>query len=292
MERQLEALLKWVDVAIEVLDARLPQVTINPRLRKKLQNKPVLILLNKSDLADPAETKRWRQFFQNQADQDALLYDAHKAGQHKQALLNAVIRLGEPRMQALERKGMKRRPIRVLVIGMPNVGKSSVINSIVAKKKAKTGHKAGVTREPQWVRIHPAVELLDSPGIIPPRLDSEAAGLLLATVSSVGEAAYDEETVARFLLGHLETLYPGLLRTHYQLPESSPVTMEAIAEARHYLAAGGRIDTRRATQALLTDFRQGRLGRLTLEPYGRPEVLTLPESEPMAEEDFEDLLDP
>jgi ribosome biogenesis GTPase A len=169
-------------------------------------------------------------------------------------------------MKSLETKGLKRRPIRVLVVGMPNVGKSSVINNIVAQKKAKTGHKAGVTRQPQWVRIHPSLELLDSPGIIPPVLDSLATGLLLAAVNSVGEAAFDEETAAHFLIQHLEAHYPGILRSYFKIPDEAPVSLESIAVSRNYLAPGGKPDLRRATQAVLSDFRQGRMPRMTLEP--------------------------
>lgn len=276
MERKLKDLLKLVDVVVEVLDARLPQTTLNPRLRKQYEHKPVAILLNKADLAHVEETARWVKHFRSlplktTSNGEAvpvmvLTYEAMHGGKHKKALIDALVRLGEAKMKSLEAKGMKRRPIRVLVIGMPNVGKSSVINNIVAQKKAHTGHKAGVTRQPQWVRIHPQVELLDSPGIIPPRLDSEEAGMRLATVSSIGEAAYDEEEVARYLLDHLQVLQPGLLSAHYKIPDSMEVTLENIAECRHFKLPGDRIDVTRAMQTLLTEFRQGRLGRLTLEP--------------------------
>lgn len=279
MERQLADLLKLVDVVIEVIDARLPYATVNPRLQAKYQNKPVLMVLNKADLAEPLETRRWMEHFKQQAAlesekraqqevrmQEVILYEANNGGIQKKLILDALIRLGEKKMKSLEAKGMKRRAIRVLVVGMPNVGKSSIINNIVAKKKTKTGHKAGVTRQPQWVRIHPALELLDSPGIIPPTLDSLGVGFLLAAVNSVGEASFEEESAAQFLLQHLEVHHPGLLRSYFKISDQLPVSLESIAISRNYVITGGKADTRRATSAMLSDFRQGRMPRLTLEP--------------------------
>lgn len=263
VERQLTELLKLVDVVIEVIDARLPISTINPRLRKRYTHKPVLLLLNKADLADPAQNKRWREHYKGEANA-VMLYESLHGKQRKQ-LLDTLLRLGEEKMKALEAQGRKRRPIRVLVVGMPNVGKSTIINSIVGRKKAKTGHKAGVTRQTQWVRIHPAIELMDTPGVIPPRLDSEESGSLLASVSSVGEAAYEEEPVARFLLERIETLHPNAMREYYKLSPDQPLTLESVAENRHYVITGGEPDCLRAARSVLSEFRQGRPGRLTLE---------------------------
>lgn len=262
-ERKLKELLKLVDVVVEVLDARMPQATMNPRLQKSLKDKPKLLVLNKSDLADPAQTRLWRGLLET-PDTRVLAYETKQGGQKAQ-LINAIVRLGETNMKKLMAKGLKRRPVRVLIAGMPNVGKSSIINSLVSKKKVQTGHKAGVTRTHQWVRIHPEIELLDSPGIIPPFLESEEAGALLATVSSVGEAAFDDEEVSRFLAGRVEGLYPALLHKHYNIDRERDLSLENIALARNYLQGGQTPDTLRAAQALLTDFRQGRLGRMTLE---------------------------
>jgi ribosome biogenesis GTPase A len=272
MERQLTELLKLVDVVIEVIDSRIPLASGNPRLREKIKNKPVLRLLNKSDLADPVETKLWlKHFLKEQKEteglQDTLLYAAHAGGSQKKIILERLLKLGETRMKALVAKGLKRRPIRVLVVGMPNVGKSSVINNIVSQKKAKTGHKAGITKQPQWVRIHPNLELLDSPGIIPPVLDTDETGMLLATVSSVGEAAFEDEEAAQFFIDQVEMNYPGHLKTYYKIPEDEALSLEAIAKHRNYIISGGQLDLKRATLAVLTDFRQGRMGRLTLERF-------------------------
>ncbi len=262
-ERELKNVLKLVDVVVEVLDARMPLATINPRLEQTIRNKPVLVVLNKSDLADPTQTKGWLNHFR-QGDGAAMAYETKTGGQ-KKALIQAIQQLAEKKMRQLEAKGMKRRPVRVLIVGMPNVGKSSLINSIVSRRKTQTGHKAGVTRQNQWVRIHPTIELLDTPGIIPPSLESEEAGALLATVDSVGQAAYEPEEVARFLLTQIEDHYPGLLQTHYDIPEDWPLSLESIAESKHYKLEGGAPDPLRAAQSLLSHFRQGRLGRLSLQ---------------------------
>jgi ribosome biogenesis GTPase A len=262
-ERQLKDLLKLVDVVVEVLDARIPQASTNPRLERQIRNKPTLIVLNKSDLADPRQSKAWQGALTRE-NQRVMLYDAKNA-QGKQQLIQHVLALGEAPMQKLEARGRKRRPIRVLVAGMPNVGKSTLINSIVGRKKAQTGHRAGVTRQTQWVRIHPDVELLDSPGVIPPQLDSQEAGALLATVSSIGDAAFDEEEIARFLLERIEAHYAGLLHEVFKLAPEMALSLESIAHARHYKLSGDEPDTLRAAQAVLTDFRHARLGRISLE---------------------------
>lgn len=274
-ERKLNELLKLVDVVVEVLDARIPVASVNRRLEHTIRNKPTLIVLNKSDLGDPTQNKRWQKALTGE-NRRVMLYDA-KSGQAKAQLIQLVLALGEATMQKLIAKGRKRRPIRVLVAGMPNVGKSTLINSIVGRKKTKTGHRAGVTRDTQWVRIHPDVELMDSPGVIPPQLESDHSGAMLATVSSIGDAAFDEEEIARFLIASIEPLYPNLLSRYFKLTEAQPLTLENMALARHYKLGGDQPDLLRTAQALLTEFRHARTGRITLEHVpGRP-------SEPQAD---------
>ena len=266
-ERQLGELLKLVDVVVMVVDCRIPLATTNPRLARKIGDKPTLMILNKSDLGDMTQNRRWLKSMTTET-QKAMLYDA-KSAQGKAQLVQQIQILGEATMQKMIAKGRKRRPIRVLVAGMPNVGKSTLINSIVGRKKTKTGHRAGVTRSTQWVRIHPEVELMDTPGVIPPVLDSPLAGAFLATVSSIGDAAFDEEEVARFLIETIEALYPGLLRKFFKLTDEQTLSLESIAEARNYKLASKQgphtLDLLRTAQALLTDFRHARMGRITLE---------------------------
>jgi ribosome biogenesis GTPase A len=262
-ERKLGELLKLVDVVVVVLDCRIPNATINPRLARKIADKPTLMILNKSDLGDAVQNRRWLKSMTTDT-QKAMLYDA-KSAQAKTQLIQQVQILGEAAMQKMIARGRKRRPIRVLVAGMPNVGKSTMINSIVGRKKTKTGHRAGVTRNTQWVRIHPEIELMDTPGVIPPVLDSELAGAFLATVSSIGDAAFDEEEIARFLIETIEGLYPGLVRKFFKLTDEQSLSLESIAEARNYKLGHDELDLLRTAQALLTDFRHARMGRITLE---------------------------
>lgn len=265
-ERQLLDLLKLVDVVVEVRDARMPLATTNPRLIEKIGVKPTLIILNKSDIADPIQSGRWQKSF-TQENRRAMLYAAKNA-QGKAKVVDAILQMGEATLQKLEARGRKRRPLRVLVAGMPNVGKSTLINSIVGRKKVQTGHRAGVTTSTRWVRIHPDIELMDSPGIIPPQLDDQLSASLLAVVNSVGEAAFDDEETARFLLDRIESLYPGRLAEAFRVPEEKrqeTFSLDVISDVRRYYLPGGLPDYLRSAQALLSDFRHARLGRITLE---------------------------
>jgi ribosome biogenesis GTPase A len=267
-EKQLDTYLKQVDVVVEVLDARLPVSSRHLALREKIDRKPVVVVLNKDGLADPLASKRWVTWFKQQGNNsDALLFDALQGSKYRSQLIKAMVKVAQPAVQKWVSKGLKARPARVMIVGMPNVGKSSIINCLINQKKVQTGHKAGVTRQPQWIRIHPQVELLDSPGIIPPRLTSAEQGHWLSLVSSVGEAAYDEETVATFALTYLCQHYPTEVTTYANeaLLSATDRLLDTLAEAKNLIKAGAQVDTKRAAQILLRDIRQGRLGRLTFE---------------------------
>lgn len=263
-ERHLKETLKLVDLVVEVLDARIPVATTNYRLQDSIRHKPKLVVLNKSDLSDTQLNKQWKSALEA-SEHSVMLYSAKYAQKSKQGLLHEILRVGESVQAKMEARGRKARPVRVLIAGMPNVGKSTIINSIVKKKKSKTGHQAGVTRVTQWVRIHPQIELLDSPGIIPPQLDTPKTGLLLAITNCVGENAFDDEGIARFLVAEIEKLYPDCLTDYYGLPAGEVITLECIADIRNYKQTGGFPDILRAAQSVLHDFRQGKIGRLTLE---------------------------
>lgn len=277
LERKLNEWIKLCDVIIELVDARIPEASYNPRLSQRYAHKPRIILLNKADLADNTQTKQWQTAYKKalqQADSPyrVMSFNA-KTGKLRNQLVQAILPLGKSIQEKRKAKGLKERSLRVMVVGMPNVGKSTLINQIVERKKTKTGHKAGVTRQTQWVRIHDSIDLLDTPGVIPPKLDERqddcptpmSPGALLAAVSSVGEAAYDEEPVAQDLLDQIEYYYPHILRPHYELSPEAPVTLETIGESRQWLMGQGEINTLRTARGILTDFRSGRLGPLTLE---------------------------
>ena len=198
-ERALKEKLNLVDVVIEVLDARLPISSSYNDIKKLLGDKPRLLLLNKSDLVIPEEIKSWIKIIQERNNCPVLTIDT-KTNRNFQIIEKKVLELSEPRIQALMAKGLLRRPARVVVVGLPNVGKSSIINKLTKSSKTKTGAKAGVTRQQQWVRINPNIDLLDTPGIIPMKQEDQQRAKKLAFVNSVSENAYSPEMVSKELI--------------------------------------------------------------------------------------------
>ncbi len=262
-EKKLKEQINIVDVVIEVLDARIPESSSYPDIEKLVKEKPRLILLNKSDMANNEQTQIWLKRIKETTNCPVL---ATSAGDNKDLskILNQIIKLGQPRIIALVKKGLLPRAVRVMVVGMPNVGKSSIINKLTRKTKAKTGAKAGVTKEQQWVRINPKVDLLDTPGIIPLKQENQKKAYKLAFVDSIGENAYDVEAVAQTFINTLDEIYPNLIKNYYKL-ENEEINLSNIALRRNWIVQGGRPDTKRCAQNILNDFRTGRLGRLTLD---------------------------
>ena len=261
-ERKLKEQLSLVDAVIEVLDARIPVSSSYTNITGLLGQKPRLILLNKSDLADKTELKKWVKFLEEKYNSPVLLSDA-KNSNDLNLIIKKVIELSEPRIQALMKKGLLRRPARVMVVGMPNVGKSSIINKLTKSSKTKIGAKAGVTRQQQWVRINPQLELLDTPGIIPMKQENQEVANKLAFVNSVSENAYSSELVAKELLALLEEKYPDIVREYYRLEGN--FTLEDIAISRNWIISGGAPDIERTAVYLLRDFREGRIGKFILD---------------------------
>ncbi len=261
-ERQLKEKLNLVDVIIEVRDARLPLSSSYANIEKLLGDKPRLLLLNKADLVDKAELAKWCEYLKRTTNCQVIVTEA-KGNNELSAVVKTAVELSEPRIQALMAKGLLRRPARAMVVGMPNVGKSSVINKLTKSSKTKIGAKAGVTRQQQWVRINPKLELLDTPGIIPTRQDDQLQATKLAFVSSVSENAYSPEPVAKALL---EMLSNGeradSIKEHYKTDE---LTLEAIATSRNWIIRGDNPDTERTAIYVLKDFREGRLGKIILD---------------------------
>ena len=262
-EKKLKEQINVVDVVIEVLDARIPASSSYPDIEKLVKDKPRLILLNKSDLASVEQTNIWVKTIKEKTNCPVIATSAND-NKDLSKILNKVIELGQPRIIKLVQKGLLPRAVRIMVVGMPNVGKSSIINKLIKKTKAKTGSKAGVTRDQQWVRINPKVDLLDTPGIIPLKQDDQKKAYKLAFVDSIGENAYDVEAVADIFIKDVEDVYPNLLHDYYKL-ENESVTIENIALKRNWIVKGGIADTKRCAQNILNDFRTGRLGKLTLD---------------------------
>lgn len=261
-ERQLKEKLNLVDVVIEVRDARIPLSSSYTNIRKLLGEKPRLLLLNKADLVDKDELKSWVRFLQETTNAPVIVTDA-KGSKDLALVVKHAVDLAEPKIQSLMAKGLLRRAARAMVVGMPNVGKSSVINKLTKSSKTKIGAKAGVTRQQQWVRINPKLELLDTPGIIPTKQDDQIQAAKLAFVSSVSENAYLPEPVAQALLDMLaDSKYSQVVREYYKVEELS---LETIAKNRNWILKADTLDTERTAKYVLKDFREGRLGKFILD---------------------------
>ena len=262
-EHQLKEKLSLVDVVIEVRDARIPLSSSYADIKKLLGDKPRLLLLNKADLVEKDELKSWVKYLSETTECPVIVTEAKGNGVNVSKVIDCAINLAEPKIQALMAKGLLRRAARAMVVGMPNVGKSSVINKLTKSSKTKTGAKAGVTRQQQWVRINPKLELLDTPGIIPTRQDDQTQAVKLAFVSSVSENAYSPEPVAQALLDMLsEGRYRNNLLAYYK---TDNLTLESIALARNWVIKSESPDTLRTAQYVLKDFREGRLGKFILD---------------------------
>lgn len=264
-ERKLKEQLSLVDAVIEVVDARLPESSMYDNITGLLKDKPRLILLNKSDLTDKNELKKWISSLEEKYNAPIFLSDA-KTSKDLNKIVKKAVELSEPRIQAIMKKGLLRRPARVMVVGMPNVGKSSIINKLTRSSKTKTGAKAGVTRQQQWVRINPQLDLLDTPGIIPMRQDDQNAALKLAFVNGVSENAYSNEPVAQDLLDMLDEKYSSVVRAYYGIEEDE-LTLDNIALKRNWIISGGSPDVTRTAAYVLRDFREGKIGKFILDDF-------------------------
>jgi len=264
--RQIEEKLKLISVAVIAVDARAPLSTLSPDLAAQLSGKSCIILLNKSDLADPEQTKLWTAYYKRRFG-SAL---AFSATQDKPAKLLAAIReAAAPIVQRYAAKGM-RKTVRVLVAGIPNVGKSAIINRLAGQKSAKEGDKPGVTRGLQWVRLSDTLELLDSPGLLWPKLEPPETAERIAALGSLRSEVIDEVALAEKLIGMLADAAPGAVAARYGVEEGPDArrVFEQICRKRGFLRRQGEIDDQRGAQVLLDEFRGGKLGRITLERCG------------------------
>ena len=266
-QRMIEENLKLVDAVCELLDARIPRASRNPDIDRLAGGKPRLVILNRTDLADPAVTARWRQYFEAQG--LAILETDAKSGRGVKDFAPAVRRLLADRLRAYEAKGQSGRALRVMVLGIPNVGKSTFINKVAGRKAALAGDRPGVTRGRQWIRIDAGLELLDTPGILWPKFDSQEVGELLAVTNAIKAEVLDRETLGANFILRLSRLYPEALRERYKLepdPEADGFTLlERAAQKRGFLVSRGEYDIERMAGTLLSEYHDGKLGRLSLE---------------------------
>lgn len=254
--------LKMVDIVIEVVDARIPVSSRNPIIDELIKSKRRIIILNKSDLSDGRANEAWVEYFKKQG-HDVLSMNC-MSGYGVPQLLKLLTSIQEEKNEGKVRK----KPLRMMIVGVPNVGKSSLINRLTGKKSAKTGNKPGVTRGKQWLNLENDMQLLDTPGILWPKFEDPKAGLNLAFCGSIKDEILDVATLALELIGVLQAEYPDLLKERYKLEtlEEAPLeNMERIAEKRGFIQSGKRIDYERTGRTVLDEFRAGTIGKITLE---------------------------
>ena len=265
--RMIAKSLPLVDAAAELLDARLPMSSRNPELDRLTGKKPRLMILNKADMADPDVTQRWVQFYKKKG--YAVITADSKSGRGVKQFAPALRELLKEQLEKYAAMGMKGRPIRVMILGIPNVGKSSLINRLAGGKRAKAEDRAGVTRTQQWIKTTDGVELLDTPGVLWPKLDDQDVAVRLAMTGAVRDDILDKEALAARLMTLLHTEYPQALEMRYKIPPELEAEgfayLELMAKNRGMLLSGGVPNTERAAITLLDEFRGTKLGRISLE---------------------------
>ncbi len=263
--RLLQDQLRAVDAVIELCDARAPQATRNPDLQKLTRDKTRILVLNKADLADDNQTARWLERFRREG-LVAMRFNSN--GGKVKEILGHIEAASKPALERYAARGV-RKTIRFMVIGIPNVGKSTFINRLHGSAIVKAGDRPGITRANQWVKIGPFLEILDTPGMLPPRMDDQEGARLLACLGSIRDEIMDTEDLAGGLMALLYDLNPAALSARYKLPEGCDAAPHALLEAackgRGWLLSGGRYDTDRAAALVLDEFRAGKIGKITIE---------------------------
>lgn len=265
--RMIAANLSLVDGVVALLDARIPQSSCNPELSKLMNSKPYMVLLNKSDMADPDATAKWIQWYKQQGI-PALAMDCISGNGAKQFLPAVREQMLRELLAKRQKAGMVGRPIRLMIVGIPNVGKSSFINRMAKSKRAKVEDRPGVTRTKQWVKVDEQVEFLDMPGVLWPKLDDQDAACRLAFTGAIRDQVLDIEALAMLLLEYLHRNYPQVLKERYkvEMEETDGLALlEMVGRKRGMLLSGGVVNTERAAIMVLDEFRSAKLGRITLE---------------------------
>ena len=269
-QRMIEENIKLVDAVCEILDARIPRSSRNPDIDRLAAGKPRMVILNRCDLADPAVTKKWAAYFREQG--LAVLETDARSGRGVNAFPAAVRELLRDKLAEYERKGQSGRGLKVMVLGIPNVGKSTFINKVAGRKAAAAGDKPGVTRGRQWISIDRSLDLLDTPGILWPKFDSQEVGEMLAVTNAIKSDVIDRETLAANFMLRLREMYPDALAERYGIDptgeENGFELLEQAAKRRGFLVSRGEYDIERMAHTLLDEYHGGKLGRLSLE---RPE---------------------
>lgn len=277
--KEMERDVKLVDLVIEILDARAPRASRNPDIDRMAKNKSRLIIMNKADLADKKVSEEWKRYFEKQGIKTVFINSKNKEGLRN--ILPAVREACAAKIARDEKRGIKNQPIRAMVAGIPNVGKSTFINAFSGKNVAKTGNKPGVTKAEQWIKLSSDMQLLDTPGLLWPKFDDQTVGKSLAYLGSINDEILVKEELAGELLLLLSDMYPELLNERYGLNEEScrtdnldeyetfvskqSVMMDFIGQKRGCLKPGGKTDYFKTAGLILDDFRSGKIGKITLE---------------------------
>ncbi len=264
-KRMMQENMKLIDLIIELVDARIPLSSRNPDIDTLGEGKARMILLNKSDLSDEGCNTAWEKYFTEEG--FTVVKVNSKTGSGVKNIYSAIQTACKEKIERDRKRGILNRPVRAMVVGIPNVGKSTLINALAGKACTKTGNKPGVTKGKQWIRLNKNVELLDTPGILWPKFESQRVGLRLAFIGSINDEILDTQELASELVVRLRNIKPGILHARYSIEEDGTgyEVLEKIAEARHCLLKGNQKDTAKAAAILLDEFRNGKLGRITLE---------------------------
>ena len=264
-KRQMQEDIKLIDLVIELLDARIPLASRNPEIDQLARDKARMILLNKADLSDPKATSRWKEYFERQG-MTVLALDSRSASLRK-PMQKAIMDATEKKRARDLRRGIKNRPVRAMIAGIPNVGKSTLINSLAGRAAARTGNKPGVTKGKQWIHLRDNIDLLDTPGILWPKFEDQETGIHLAMIGAISDHVLQVEDLSLKVIHFLREAYPGTLSDRYAVDEEKEDVdiLSAIALKRGCLVRGNEIDYRKTADLFLDEFRKGQLGRISIE---------------------------
>ena len=265
--RMIEENISMVDAVCEIRDARIPLASGNPDIKAISEGKPRLIIINRTDLADPAVTEKWVEYFKN--DNAAVITTDAKSGKGINAFIPAVKNILSDKIKSYEEKGQSGRTLKLMILGIPNVGKSTFINKVAGRKAAAAGDKPGITRGKQWISLDKGIDLLDTPGILWPKFDSQEVGELLAVTNAVKSDVFDIETLGANFMTRLCYYYPEAVETRYKFKPDADMSgyelLEMAAAKRGMLISKGEYDIDRMAHTLLNEYHDGKLGRLSLE---------------------------
>ena len=265
-KRLIEENLKVIDAVIELVDARIPVSSTNPMIAALLGEKPSVIVLNKADLADPAALELWKAYYRNQGRNVIALNS--KDGRGIKQLIQAVHKMAEPKLAHWRARGLKNRPVRTIILGIPNVGKSTLINRLAGRNVAKTADRPGETKGKQWVHLSDSLDLLDTPGVLWPKLEDQRSAKRLAATGAISDAVFDMQEVVTELISELSVRYPEALARRFKLDgldEDPALTVVRIGRNRGCVVAGGTVDMEKTYKLIIKEYREGRIGAISLD---------------------------